>query len=194
MRNQTFTAPGHHTQLMAGTSDQPSITSAVTKFEYSKPRPSELQTLSCGSPPRLQCLQHPLPMPPLQRHMPSFIHVGYVFPSTEVTWCQEETLKTLLFAVIVVIAFKTKHLPCSTEGNSTCTNTKWKSTSSKKFLLPHMGDGVDIASVRSKNLIKARMQHEETKINLPWAKLIVGSDHLCNQAINLIGEAMIILS
>jgi hypothetical protein len=57
-----------------------------------------------------------------------------------------------------------------------------------------MGGGVGVASIRSKNLIKARMQHEKTKIDVLCAKLVVGSDHLCDQAINLFGKAMVPLS
>jgi hypothetical protein len=61
-------------------------------------------------------------------------------------------------------------------------------------LFPHMGDGVVDASMRRKDLVEARMQGEETKIDLPWAKFVVGSDHLCDQAINLSGKTMISLS
>jgi hypothetical protein len=60
---------------------------------------------------------------------------------------------------------------------------------------PYMVDGVVVASIsKSKDLIKTRIQCEETKIDLPWAIFIVGSHHLCDQAINLSGKTMIPLS
>jgi hypothetical protein len=77
---------------------------------------------------------------------------------------------------------------------SACPNTKWKSTSSKKSLFSHKGDRVGVASIRSKDLIKTFLQCEESKIDLPRAKFVVGLDHLCDQAINLIGKTMIPLS
>jgi hypothetical protein len=57
-----------------------------------------------------------------------------------------------------------------------------------------MGDGVGVASIATQDLIKTRLQGEETKIDFSWGKLVVRSDQLCHQAINLSGETMISLS